>query len=398
MLAARKNCTRSTPRARFATSACFGLAWLGLALAGPGACASFRDGTLAGDAGGDAPSVVGDSAIEATTPDAGAIDAALPMRDSAADVTSSTDASVAGDAEGGGPGADASGCSDAGCGTNDHVVLFGGFFGSILNDTWTFDGISWQQASPATMPTARYGASIACPSGNVFLFGGEDDSLTDLADTWQWSGTRWTQLMPSNPPPGRASAGVVTFQGKVLVFGGDALGGPIGDTWTWDGTTWTQVSASGPSARIGVAMAALPSSVILFGGRDASFADLSDTWQWDGTSWTQLMPAHHPSEREFAVASTLGGTVVLFGGVAGPTSSETWTWDGSDWTQATVASPPPARQAAGLAPYAGQLVLYGGDDGSETYFDDTWTWNGTTWSQLSTMGPPARSYVSMCGP
>ncbi len=56
------------------------------------------------------------------------------------------------------------------------MVLFGGFTGSInyLGDTWTYDGTTWSQQSPATSPSARGGASMAYDpaTGQMVLFGG----------------------------------------------------------------------------------------------------------------------------------------------------------------------------------------------------------------------------------
>ncbi len=40
------------------------------------------------------------------------------------------------------------------------VVLFGGYGGNYLNDTWTFDGSSWTQVT-GSGPSARVEASMA---------------------------------------------------------------------------------------------------------------------------------------------------------------------------------------------------------------------------------------------
>ena len=54
------------------------------------------------------------------------------------------------------------------------VVLFGGSNGSNLGDTWTYNGTTWTQQSPASSPSARYDSTLAydATTGQVVLFGG----------------------------------------------------------------------------------------------------------------------------------------------------------------------------------------------------------------------------------
>jgi hypothetical protein len=145
-------------------------------------------------------------------------------------------------------------------------------------------------------------------------------------------------------------------------------------------------------------MATLGNQVVLFGGRDGNFDDQGDTWTWDGKAWTKQAPAHTPGAREFAVAATLGSTVVLFGGLYGPTLGDTWTWDGKDWTQGMPSTPPDPRESPGIASVGGHVVLFGGWDGDSTFYDDTWLWDGTEWTQTSTVGPSYRGIPAMSGP
>ncbi len=71
-------------------------------------------------------------------------------------------------------------------------VLFGGSGANagLLQDTWTFDGSGWVQATPSGQPAARHGAAAAAgPGGSVVMFGGVDSSGSMLGDTWTWSGS-----------------------------------------------------------------------------------------------------------------------------------------------------------------------------------------------------------------
>src|ERR1700733_3508008 len=131
--------------------------------------------------------------------------------------------------------------------THGQVVLFGGFSGSYLNDTWVFNGTTWTNvtpANPANGPSPRSNVEMVYDpaTGNVVLFGGLFNASTRYNDTWVWNGTTWTQQSPANSPPGRASASMVydAATGNVVMFGGLSSSGQfLNDTWVWNGTTWT---------------------------------------------------------------------------------------------------------------------------------------------------------------
>src|SRR5580698_2915361 len=140
------------------------------------------------------------------------------------------------------------------------LVLFGGEGNSgVLADTWTWDGSTWTELSPATSPSARDLASMAYDpgTGQLVLFGGEDSNGA-LADTWTWglpppASYGWAQLSPTTSPPARYGA-AMTYDpatGQLLLVGGVGnSGGLLSDTWTWSGSKWTELSpASSPPAR-----------------------------------------------------------------------------------------------------------------------------------------------------
>jgi hypothetical protein len=80
------------------------------------------------------------------------------------------------------------------------VVLFGGYLNGaspLRNDTSTFDGTKWTQASPSTKPPARYEASMAALGSLVVLFGGDDTNA---------------QPGVSASPPARYGASLASFQ------------------------------------------------------------------------------------------------------------------------------------------------------------------------------------------
>lgn len=80
------------------------------------------------------------------------------------------------------------------------------------------------------------------------LFGGFDGNY--LSDTWEWDGKTWKQVASLGPParggkPGMAYDGALR---KVLLFGGGIGGGTaakpqaFNDSWAWDGKEWANVS------------------------------------------------------------------------------------------------------------------------------------------------------------
>ena len=272
------------------------------------------------------------------------------------------------------------------------MVLFGGEGpAGYVGDTWTWNGTTWTQAHPATSPSARYGASMAydAATGNVVLFGGEDNTCNALNDTWSWNGTTWTKVSSSGPS-GRlfASMDYDTATGNLVLFGGEnATGSANSETWTWNGTTWSERSpAASPTARNGASMAydTATGNMVLFGGQDNNGDILGDTWTWSGTTWTQMVPApgfFSPSQREGASMAYDPGTgnMVLFGGVGTSNTifNDTWIWNGTTWLQARPDTSPSIRFGASMNydQATGNMVLFGGaNSGSGTTdLNDTWT-------------------------
>ncbi len=128
---------------------------------------------------------------------------------------------------------------------------------------------AWTDMKPAgDAPPSRNGHSMVYDSGSgkVILFGGRN-GLVDLNDTWGYDPTanKWTNLSPAGDvPPGRMGHSMVydPTSGNVILFGG--LGDNISnDTWAYDPTanTWTNLQPRGdvPPARYGHAMVYEPS-------------------------------------------------------------------------------------------------------------------------------------------
>ena len=264
---------------------------------------------------------------------------------------------------------------------------------------------TWTEQSPATSPSARYGASMAYDpaTGDVVLFGGEGSSAF-LDDTWTWDGSTWTERSPATSPSARYGASMAydPATGNMVLFGGVNSSGFLNDTWTWNGITWTKQSpGTSPPARFVATMADDPATgnMVLFGGINGS-TYLGDTWTWDGSTWTKQSPAASPPARDLASMAydPATGDMVLFGGYSGSSVlDDTWTWSGTTWTKQSPATSPSARYAASMAydPATGDMVLFGGNSTSVN-LDDTWTWDGSTWTEQSPVASPStRLFASM---
>lgn len=81
--------------------------------------------------------------------------------------------------------------------------------------------------------------------GRTVLFGGWNGQF--LGDTWEWDGSRWTEHTSSGPSP-RGGVPSMAYDGerkRVVLFGGWDATGPVADLWEWDGRLWTRVVRAG---------------------------------------------------------------------------------------------------------------------------------------------------------
>ena len=83
----------------------------------------------------------------------------------------------------------------------ENVLLFGGVQadGGLLNDTWTWNGVSWQQYPVEAPPARGFAAAAFHPAqGAILLHGGRGEDAT-FSDTWVWNGQTWQQLNDQGP-------------------------------------------------------------------------------------------------------------------------------------------------------------------------------------------------------
>jgi hypothetical protein len=253
-------------------------------------------------------------------------------------------------------------------------VLFGGYNGRYLDDTWTFDGRSWTLQHPAESPAALDGAVMAYDAATeqLVLFGGAN-AAGNLSSTWIWTGTTWVDHATAPEPPARwyASLAFDSASRQLVLFGGLGKSGPLGDTWIWAGAGWTELEPRAePAARWGASIAYDPrdDGLVLFGGGTyTGSGNLGDTWIWNGSTWTERSQPSGPQARYVASIGydAATGEVLLYGGAVCHSCAflgDTWSWDGEAWTRVATSVAPPPRWGATMAydDASGEMVLFGG--------------------------------------
>lgn len=248
---------------------------------------------------------------------------------------------------------------------------------------WEWDGANWTSYSPAITPSTRYRPAIAYDSvrHRLVLFGGSSlpfGTVTYFSDTWEWDGTTWSQRSPVTVPPSRTGHTMVfdATRQRVVMAAGSNGQGELSDAWEWDGVDWTAIAPI-PESGQSHTLIADPNQQTLFLHSRGSLR----SWRWSGTSWNLLRSWPGPMADPAACFDAVRGRMVMSSG-----AQETWEWDGTNWWSLPGVSGPTARTGHEMAFHAAtsRSLLFGGNDG--TLRNDTWLWDGTTWQQPPT-GP-----------
>jgi hypothetical protein len=279
------------------------------------------------------------------------------------------------------------------------LVLFGGVGSDgtgMLGDTWTFDGKLWRHLHPPKSPQPRSTFAIAYDQAHhdVVLFGGMAQvgagkgGLQQVDDTWTWNGTTWNEAHPAHEPGFGYDWGAPAMQydpisKTVLMYGytrstSEAGAGIRAETWSWNGSDWTQIANPGGPATIGsllddgerVLLIAEPAQMIA--GRS-----VTQTWAWSGARWTLLHPAVDlPSAIAMPSAAYDSEThqLVLL-------TAETWIWNGATWSRAHPTLQPPAAGYMAYIPSLHEVVSWDDVNSGNDY--GLYGWNGTDWKVIT---------------
>ncbi len=158
----------------------------------------------------------------------------------------------------------------------NRTVMFGGYNGSTLGDSWSMTTVSsvvlWTQMAVqgAIPPRQSHAMAFDQRRDRLVVFGGADANGQFLGDTWELvpagPGWQWIQRTPTQSPPRRwqhkmdydPARGVVVMTGG---YGNPQCGqycaSHLNDVWEYDGDTWTQrvPSTSLPAVREGAGFA-----------------------------------------------------------------------------------------------------------------------------------------------
>ena len=288
---------------------------------------------------------------------------------------------------------------------NDRIVLFGGSpaSGTYLGDTRIFDCVTstWTQVISAQVPAPRYGHSLTYDSARneVILFGGRLTNSNGSLDnqTWSFNGTTWQQRSPQNAPSARfLHAAVYDSTRSVIVLFGGSSAAVTSDTWEWDGVNWSQRATTIPSpnplrSNSAIAYDPVRQRTVIFGGRTTS-TFFGGTLEWDGAVWTNVTPAVGPNPPNRAAGamayhSGLHRTVLHNGNTASGNLNDTWYWDGLAWTEVFPGTPPAQRGNSGMVydSLRDRLVLFGGN-GPGQHYNDLWSFASATPARLQSFG------------
>jgi thrombospondin type 3 repeat protein/galactose oxidase-like protein len=180
------------------------------------------------------------------------------------------------------------------------VVLFGGRSGAgALGDTWVFDGALWRLVPSPRSPVPRLGAQMVYDAFRqvTVLNGGLDPAagVAELNDTWEFDGETWQPADHRGeiPPTWNGTLAFDAARRQLLLFGGLSRVGvrsaptpSVGAisagaaTRLYDGTTWSALptrTTAPPRQRQAAALDAARGTLIVHGG--ISSVVLGDTWE-----------------------------------------------------------------------------------------------------------------------
>ncbi len=287
---------------------------------------------------------------------------------------------------------------------------------NLLSDTVVFDGSVFTTVTPIDPEgdgnpgvRRRHGMTWDPRRQRVILVGGVslepcfslECSHFNKQETWEWNGSSWQKFVNVAQPTtrdGLSAAFDASARNEVVLVGTGAGIFRFGERWRSSGTLSTtdaRVSTSGAGA-------------VMFGGLNGTTVSGTTSFVQE-SNFSNLFcfrpPCIFPPGRfsQASAESPLGG-MVMFGGAqlaANPVNSavaDTWQFTGSSWRELCVgcvdgATRPSARFESALAFDADRRVnvLFGGQlGGNPIPNDETWESDGTTWTRRAANGPPGR--------
>jgi hypothetical protein len=276
------------------------------------------------------------------------------------------------------------------------VVLFGGVYD--FDNTWLWNGSAWRLAHPSRSPQGRYGAAAAFDpqSNQILLFGGRLQPGTPANDTWAWDGRTWQELNSGGPNAPRAGdGGQMAWDASrntmlLVTPSSGSIGGA--QTWTWTGTHWQrQLGGDLGSSFYDVLLAYDPvSQSMLAEGccqvHDSNLiAHAASTWRWDGSRWDVVASGSPGNASAMALDPARGELVLCNCTLVGGVVPSLYAWNGTAWTPVAAGAVPSQPQAEVADVSRSQFLLLGfaiagGDSIAQPL--GVWLFNESGWRQL----------------
>jgi hypothetical protein len=306
--------------------------------------------------------------------------------------------------------------------TDNSLILFGGYNGFPLSDTFTYNPINntWTKMDPGVSPSGRMLHSMVYDSINdlIYLFGGGRESGTDIIynnDTWMYDYHKnlWSYIKLGNAPCARFGQSMIFDPeiNQIILFGGQNNTDFFNDTWAFNTITnnWSKINNSAyPPARSGAAMAIdlLNGEIILLGGQNRTIL-YTDMWTFNITNgkWIEKNGISRPSERVYASMDydSSENRLFLFGGSTGNKyQDDFWGYDpfeGKWEVRGKLETPVPREGGSFSYDYNRDVgVLFGGMS-EGILLNDTWIYNGSEnrWiEEFPAHSPSHRWNAEMC--
>jgi len=274
------------------------------------------------------------------------------------------------------------------------LVRVGGLNGlGPVAQTWELGAGTWVRRDDLGGPATREETHMVFDTRRqrAVLFGGRDPQGSVLADTWEFDGGTWQQVTVKRPPRLTLNYSTSVYDGArdltLLLHG---VGGTLRQ-FEFQGGPWTTLPSLVPhSGPLHSAYDDARQVVVLTVG--------GSTYELDDTGWNQVTTSSSPAGTGEG-AMTYDAThqrVVLFG-----EPGVTWIYeavgDQRTWRTLETDGAPPARGNPGMVYHAGRgtVLMFGGDVFGVAQ-NDLWELNGSTWTQLSTaLTPLARATPAM---
>ncbi len=219
---------------------------------------------------------------------------------------------------------------------NSLFVLGGSDGTNVLDEVYSFNGISWNVRPDLRLPEPRvYGAAVTDGQRILILEGlqKQDDYRSALHSIWsidsEQPGEGWTRL-PDCPCNTRIAAGVVMLRNKIVLLGGlDAKPespSNLSDIWSLDLSTnhWNHEGEL-PEGRRAMGVSAVGDDLYIFGGYTDKFR--SDILKWSRGSFTQVGAL--PEAVAAAPFIHVGSKWYITGGETGVHLRGAHTWSGA---------------------------------------------------------------------